>query len=539
MKNKILIFSLFMFVFLFGCNKLGREINTQFIDFNIEEDYSKIEKTKYIDYYKVNYEIYNSSSLPLITVKSGDAYGIYSILKNKLIFDFSEGITIDYIFTYYFPNYFKVIYSDGDIELYDYNGVILLEKDNYQNLNVQVQRSREKNNWVYKEIIDYTLNGKDFTVIYQSVNDISKRKLFDDNEDFIQGDKITFIPNGVDMEELGLPGYYFIELNDNYIQVYNPKNQLVSTVNLNFDYQYAVSFAGCIIYQKVLLLDADEKEYDYAVEVNNSLLKYDLITYKLDLLSSNIEELDVDFIISDGFACKDKQGVFNYANVKIRLIENKRLIPVQQFIIDEECNIIYNFSNAISLESLIRLDSDHYFDYQSNKLYNSKMDLLFDFNNNNQKISFVGFDFGHKLIKCKHNEKFGFINYNLEVIIPFQYDKLSDYFISDAVYGSIENVNYLININGSNAKTNLLMIENYPLLYNVKEEDSYCFEFFTYDNKKILTFNTNTESLPTIYKINFNDQSYYYFIFKEKVEYNGEDVIQDIIFTVVTNDNYD
>lgn len=541
MKNKVLVIFLFILtVAFFGCNSLGREINTQFIDFNIEEDYSKIEPTQYLEYYKKNFEIYNDSSIPLITVKSGNSLGIYSILEDDLILDFKENVTIDYIVNYYFPNYFKVIYPDNSLELYDYNGSMILRKGEYKNLRLEVSRIRDKQNWIFNEKITYIQNNKTTTINYQSFNDLKNRKLVSDNDNLIQGDKITFIPRGIDLEEIGLPGYYLIELNDNFVQIYNSKNQLVSTVNLNFDYQYAVSFGGCIIYQKVLLLDNDEKEFDYAVEVNNDLLKYDLITYKLDLKKGDIKELDVDFIISDGTSCKDKEGIFNYANVKLKFIENKRLMPSQQFIIDDDCNIVYNFSNAISLESLIRLDSNHYFDYGSNKLYDGKMNLIFDFNNNDYDITFESFDFGNKLIKCLNDNKYGFINYDLEVIIPFDYDYLGDYFISNYTYGVINDINYLIKIDGEILETNFNIILNCPLLYDITEENGlFRFQIYTYDNQKVLEYLSDINSLPLIYKSNFNNQNYYYFIGKEVIVKDNIHSYQDIIFTVVVNDLYD
>lgn len=539
MKRLFLILFIISLSSLFiGCNELGREINTQFIDFNIEEDYSKIEKSEYLNNYSISFNINNDLSSPLIIVQNGEALGVYSILKNNLIFNFKENISIDFIVNYYFPNYFRITYSDNESELYDYNGNVILQKGSYIDLKVDLTRVKIKNNWIYQETISYASNDETVTLKYNSINDIINRQLITEDS-FVSGDKITFVPKGRDLEEIGLPGYYAIDENENYVQIYNQKNQLISTINLNFDYQYFVSFAGFIIYQKVLLLDADEKEYDYAVEVNNDLLKYDLITNRLNIKTGEIDELDVNFIISDGESCKDKKGIYNYANVQLKFIENKRLQPTQQFIIDGSCDIIYNFSNAISLDTLIRLDSERYFDYNSNKLYDNKMNLLFDFKNNDNNIEFHSFDFGNKLIKCSHNGKLGFINYDLEVIIPFEYDEIGDYFISNYIFGEKDDANYLVYINNQNIEISQLKVENAPLIFKVDEINNlYYYQIYTYENQKVLEFYSKNIIELSFNRTFYEGVNYYSLVLSDILIDVNVNLEKDLIFTIAIKEMY-
>lgn len=537
MKNKKIIMMLILFfsLFLLSCNKLGREINTQFIDFNIESDYSKIGKNEYIDYYNINYDLYNISSVPLVTLKNDNRLAVYSLLLNRFIYEFNDVLSIDYLVNYYFPNYFVVTYLDYQKELYDYYGNTILPKGTYDDLNITISRNKEKNYFIYTETITYYSNSDKINIIYVSKEDISNRVLYSDDS-LTTGDKITFVPIGIELEKYGLPGYYMIELNNKYGQIYNSDHKLVSTINFNLDFQFNVIFGGYFIYQNVLLLDHDEKEYDYAIEVNNDLLKYKLITNRIDLKTGETKEIDLDYIIIDGSSCKDKNGIYNYANVRIQLIENKRLQPIERFIIDNECDIIYNFANSISLESLIRLDSKHYFDNNSHRLYDSKMNLIFDFKNNDLNISFDNFDFSNKIIKCKRNNKYGFINYELEVIIPFEYDAIGDYFISNLNY-AVKNDNlYIIDLSGSLTMTNLAKVDNCPLLYKVVQQDNmYYYSFYNYSLDIIFEYCSFSAFKPTFNRIYYNGLSYYYMLNYNAIIENNQ---CDTIFTLVTSDIY-
>ena len=535
-KKILLAFMLFISIFFFSCNELGREINSQFIDFNIEKDYSKIERHQYIDNNKLEYNSIEDQSF-LITIEKDNFYAVYSILLNQFVIDFKENISITYLNNYYFPPYIQVTYDDGAKELFDFMGNKILEKNFYQNLNINVTRERNHEDWLYKETFSYYIDSLFNSITYISINNIVKREIFNENDNLTSGDKITFVPKGVDLEEIGLNGYYMVEQND-YVQIFNEKNQLVSTIDRNIDLQFSVSFAGFLFYQQVLLLDNDEKEFDYAIEMDNQLIKYDLITTRIDLRNGVIEEIDANFLIIDGEACKDKKGIYSYGNVEIRLIENKRLAIAKKFIIDENCEIIYNFSNAISLESLIRLDYKHYFDYESQRLYDNKMNIIFDFLNNDKNIEFVSFDYGNQLIKCFRNGKYGYVNYDMELFIPFEYDIIGDYFINEFTYGVINGENYIININKTSEKTDYSFVNDAPLLVNVILKDNkYLYQLYTYSNELVLEFISLNQVDIQVNNVIFNNNKYYYIIGNEyNVNLNSE---QGFIFRLVVKGNYD
>lgn len=533
MKNRIILFViLILTLFCVGCNKLGKEVNSQFIDLNVDKDYSKSISNEYLNFYIVNYQLENESSFPLLTVSKDNKLGVYSVITNSLIFDFQEVVSIEYLVNFYFPNYFVVTYKDNQKALYDYNGNIMLVKGSYNNINVSIVRTIDKSNYIYNETITYFSNesNEQLKLEFVSYGSLQNRKVLS-SESLAQGNKITFVPVGIDLEHIGLKDYYLIMLKDNHGEIYNNKNQLISTINFNIDCQYYIMFAGCFYYQQVLLLDDNDKDYDFAIEVNGSLLKYKLITNCLDLKTGSVKEIDLDYLIVSGAACRDRNGIYKYANVKVQFIKNKRLTPSESYIIDADGAIRYNFSNNISVESLIKLDSEHYFDNNIYRLYDNDMNLLFDFSNNNLNISFEGFDFYNKIIKCMKNDLYGLINYELNVLLPFEYNEIGE-FVSGRTYAYKNDQLLIIDLNGNSSETFLNKMDNCPILYNcLKEGNKYHYTLYKYNGEELFDYYSIDENGPDINKYSIDNKTFYCI-----TTYNDLDQDNDMIFIMVTSE---
>lgn len=207
-------------------------------------------------------------------------------------------------------------------------------------------------------------------------------------------------------------------------------------------------FAGTsLIYQVVNPVASDAKDYDlvtfsnggpsYAVVSN----KYVVNSYKLDLLTGNNKEINLDYVIADeGEVFKDKNGETNYSLVPLVFIgKDKTTKNAGEYLVDDNGTIIAN-ATGLEAKRFIKLNNGNYYNLSTKILYTSKLKVIAHLDNINpvyyRGIGFVG----------SMNGKYGVVGEDGVISLAFEYDYINNYSSNDYVYAVQDNNYYRINL---------------------------------------------------------------------------------------------
>lgn len=430
MKRILKFFSILMFLFLLtGCENVGRKVTRGIVNANIDEvdDYRE-EKTKKVkEVFSKESVVLNESTL-LFTIKNNDGgMGVYSGLEDKMLVDYNNSISnVLYIENDYFPSYFEVAYNDGEMALYDYLGNKLLDKKAYTSMFVTLT----KNGKAYEETISYS-TSEGSTIDNFTFKKMEKRKGV--KSEFEYGKKLDNDISGIDLTEYGLKDYKMVN-GGSIIIVYNKNNKIVAKVNVDNNFTALGIINGYLIMQRTVQVDENAKKFNY---IDNSGNKINIITKAINLRNGNTKNLNVDYVITSLECIKNTAGNWKLGYATIRRVQNNALSSYNEdYIINSNCKIKYNFSNGIDIGDIVRIDRNHYYDTANNILYKNNFKVVLDIGNNTN-LTFVGINRDEKLVYVRHSNKVGAINLKGKVVVPFKYDSIDKNSIDGKLYVTV------------------------------------------------------------------------------------------------------
>ncbi len=137
---------------------------------------------------------------------------------------------------------------------------------------------------------------------------------------------------------------------------------------------------GYLVGQFSLPLLDDAEEYDYFDEG----IKYDLVGYRIDLLSGNVESFEPGYVIASSSALgtneviNDPSGSPTLVPLLVTLItERKALGALVEVLLDASGNIAYE-TNGIAPGAFVKMGNGSYFNSESRCLYDENLVLLHD-----------------------------------------------------------------------------------------------------------------------------------------------------------------
>jgi hypothetical protein len=444
---------------------------------------------------------YQSQGLVILTNMNGQK-AVYSIIEDKFLINFGDyNITIGtnsangaYIYVYY---------PDQTRAVYDIKGVRVVPKDEYHNLEIvgyyEYQRDEYNNITGYENYERITtLTKSDFesgvltpTVKTYSVDFENKtRTHIEDIDDanYNVGDKLGLETlNATPLDLFGLEDYYMTTINDVY-RIYNKDFELVSQFNIpsGSTMTARLIFDGTVLYQTQTKVPETEENYTF---INNNQ-KYVLNTYKIDMLTGQTESIDLDYAISSYKYLKNENQAYAYGRISAYPIESRilKVDALNHFIINSDGKILDQYNTVID-DQLRRLDESTIYNETTYTLYDNNLNPLF-------KVSpDAVFDTQEKLIITRHDNRLGVVNYQGEVLIPFNYISINSLFYNGytmAYNGSSEQV--LIGIDGSEVKLDIYNTFDIPGVYiPFTSNDTYV--FYDYQMNELFSLSSVATSI--------------------------------------------
>ncbi len=389
----------------------------------------------------------------LLVVKNDEGYlGFYSInhgsylAKPQFIPD-----ALQYgVYTDQNVGYFLVIAYNDILTAYDSLGNMLFQTTKFDDLhNVYNRRIEDMirtsyiNNKVYITVNFDTVKNYEYTDqgILNQINSLPQAQAaVEENTttSFAKDSKYIDIEKE-DLKDYGLEGYYLSKKGE-LVTVFETKtNTAVSTFTVPSGANI-VFVSDKLIYQNAYVVSDDENNYSFFDGRN----KYVIETYSVNLLNGDKTALDISYAIGEVYGpYKDQLGVYSYALISKKSFENKVLKSDEIVIIDSKGAIIGNL-NGYEPNSFVKIGSGYY-NTKTKVLYDSKLKEIAYLAAINPTM--------YKEYNCfigTINGKYGAVNAEGTVIIPFEYTELN-HINNDKGYmfGIKNNQLYRVNMNGT------------------------------------------------------------------------------------------
>ncbi len=542
MSKKILSISLFFFMlfFLSACNRsftLNEDIiNQNIMHSYIEPDYNSI-TIKHVSFADSDYSIFNSLTIEyqsqglIIFTNMNAEKAVYSIIDQKFLVDFgNQNITIT-------PNsangaYIYVSYADNTESVFDIKGTEIVPKDDYHTLNVTGFYKYIRND--YNQITDrinyerittlskaeiqdgkFTPTEKTYIVDFNTNTRTLDEEALDDTYEI--GDKLgQETLNAMSLESFGLEGYYMTSINNIY-RIYDESYELVSQFNIPTGSTVTASlmFDGKLLYQTQTKVPETEENYTYI----NTNQKYVLNTYIIDMLTGSIESIDFDYAIFSMSSLKDENRINRYAKISVYPIESQilKVDALEHFILNSDGKILEDYDVVLN-DQLMRLDDQTIFNQTTNTIYDNELNPLFKVSND------AMIDDQEKLIITRYNNRLGVVNYQGEILIPFDYVSINPLFFNGYTMAyNASNEQVIIGIDGSEEKLDIYNTFDIPGLYiPFTSNDNYV--FYDYQMNELFSLNSSPTSIvkyavsnPTLrgFILDFNKNGAYEYVIIE------------------------
>lgn len=504
----ILLLILASSMFLTACDPTFEQFSSEMIDKNLdfvegEEEYGTpaIVVNDLRDYDIIDTNYLNKGLLFVKELDFNTGYvntGVWNVFKSKLLFPIEEDVTCSFINTLYLGGYIVTTSADEKKTLYDINGNVILPKDDYDMIYVNTSRVLKENEdkyakpiYDYFEMVEYRMKDSNETLQKKyKVDIINKTRVEDTNSTYTK-----YFPYKKDLKEYGLDGYYAIGIEPT-LYIYNSKDELVNQVTIVDGRDYGVGLDGKLIIQKSYITDKESKDYDITMYGE----KYILVSKSIDLLTGKVKELDLDYVITEAEPYLDKDGYAKYAVATIRKINEKHPVDSQMNVLIDSNGKIVSELGGIYPKELIKLEDNFYYYPRSKYFFNEKLEPLF---------ALKGEPYFYKeesKIILSENGKYGAIDYQGNIVIPFDYSFISPYFSKNKTYAVYNDMKkYIIDFNGyrSSLPDNSTMV--LPGLIYTYTYDSLLSKadgkFMSYDGTVLTTVNYISNGSNTYFQI--------------------------------------
>ena len=370
------------------------------------------------------------------TKNAAPFYGIYSVLADSFVYQASyEFITQTYPSSIA-GGFIRIVDNAGKTSIIDGIGNVLISETPQSYLVASVTSGYNPNGTYYADV------RFDNYRQYFLYNSDGSAKLYASS----QGDEYdpgSTIPgmNYVKLDEYGHPGYQRILNSSRYIIFDDKGNEIASFSDPQADVEFFVG--DYMIYQNSIKLDSNNDKYDYINEVGE---RFSLETYKINYLKAKKESIDVKYVLSVGEPVKplfSEKKVYSYVYANLKTISNKKLLSsaTETYIIDSSANLHDNVT-GIDLGSFERF-GNNYYNTSSKTIYDGNLNELSILTDMNP----VKCDNGD-IIVCEMEGKYGAINPNGKVVIPFVLSNVYTNYVSDnALLGVYDGVLSIVKFN--------------------------------------------------------------------------------------------
>ncbi len=226
----------------------------------------------------------------------------------------------------------------------------------------------------------------------------------------------------IDLDDFqGLTGYYLIK-KDNVYYIYDANNVIQNSYAVKEGINVIQIGSKLICQERVVVADDEaKKNYDFCVSSYMSVTKYKLHSFSVDILTGKVTELDFGYVINgQSVPYEDGTGKATYALIALTKINDDKTINTaasEYCIVDQNATIIKELT-GIPVESFIKI-GENYYNTANNIIYSATL----------KELAYIGditptLDKVNELFICKLDGKYGAVNYNGIVTIPFKYDSL-------------------------------------------------------------------------------------------------------------------
>lgn len=429
MKRKILLTSLLILT-LTSCGR--NTIDNGYSNFNISEWDTKLinknitqlttEEKSYHSLKKITFSNFNVDSTykksGLLRIYGNSQVGFYSLIKEDWIIEpVSSGVVYSYSlssnsYVGYILTIINKINNDYFYSCYDAYGNMFYQ--NCKNESV-INITQGTDGKVY---CSYSVSGEKKVKVYNE-----NRKLENSISDDLSGGKFL---NYVDETQ-----YFGYEIEKYNFSIYN---SIVSVFDKNDKFKTSYSlpkglssspgfFVGTdYIYQYSKALPDDAENYD--VLKNNSsgsASKYSIESYKLDYITGQVEKIKLNYLLNSsevGKPFKNEKGSYTYSLVYANLINsNKTLAGLEEYLVDSNGKIILT-ATEFKPTNFIKTSNGNYYNTSTGILYDEKLNVISHLKSISPtyvpSVGFIG----------SINGKYGIIDENGKIIIPFKYDSM-------------------------------------------------------------------------------------------------------------------
>ena len=283
------------------------------------------------------------------------------------------------------------------------------------------------------------------------VDEIPDKTISTEN-DYVVGNKYTDMQK-IDLTDYGLENYY-LSKKDKYYTVFktdggNDSNVVTFVIPSDVKDSSLILLDHYCIYQRKVELPEDATEYIFYD--GDTKIKYNLTSYRVDLLTGTTEEIEVNYCINSIDEYKDNNGIIKYSLIEYQEIVNNILQPTKKNgIINYEYKVLRDVTSTAPIK-YIKLDETHY--------YNEGTKIVYD--NNMNEIVYLGainpvLDPDSKLFTGCIEGLYGAVDYDGNVVADFRYKQFICDFVDGYGIGSKVKNNkteyYRINTNEKNSE---------------------------------------------------------------------------------------
>lgn len=463
MKKKLLILPLIALMALPGCksnknrNKKGDVVNNAVLKANTKEIKKNIfsgfdlETAFNFDYESTSYEVSNGFT---ILTKDGKT-SFFSAIKKANILEINSTDTYKTYPSDVAGGFISVVTSEG-VSVLDALGNTLVENSKRTYSSLEITSGITEKDIYYAEV------KFDDISLYFHYDDKGVATVHSTNmgDDYDSGSLINGIGYML-LDDFGHRGYQMIKNSSRYIVFDNKGNEISSFTDPNADAEFFVG--DYLIYQNSIKLDNNNNNYDF---ISQSGERYSLETYRINYMNAKKEAINVSYLLSTGendiHSFYNAKGVYAYAYANLKTISDKKILSntLETYIIDSSGNLHDNVT-GINLGAFERIGSNYY-NTDSKTIYDGNLNELSILTNTNPiKID------NAEIIVCSVEGKYGAVNQNGQVVLPFEYDNIYTSYLSADRALVVENgVNKVVSFNTNNqTHTDVREIENGSITY--------------------------------------------------------------------------
>lgn len=269
----------------------------------------------------------------------------------------------------------------------------------------------------------------------------------------------TFIgPNTTRLDDFGLVGYLMSFNNNNgQVIIYDPNGKIVSKFMLpTYSGGLKKMSGGTVVhpfligqnlyYQKLVFLPLDATEYDFYDPVDEGV-KINYSMHKIPLLTGIEEEVSFPYLIDDFMLLRDQDNYYKLCALYTYRVNDANIFDRNyEVIVDEDLNIKQDVTNQY-IYSFIKL-GDNFYNTETNIIYDKDMKIITDLSPIEPTLLT-----NNKYFRGEINGKYGLVDTNGRLVLPFVYDGLGIAMKENFIFGELNGTLYRINVDDRSQET--------------------------------------------------------------------------------------